>query len=85
MVEHRIKAIVPIPMDAAGVANRASQLPAGLLAPGFRPEFAAVPWGAALGDSYHDMLLIGLGLTHSKQAFPSPEVAKDADIRRSWA
>lgn len=54
----RIKVIVPIPMDAAGVANRAGQLPAQLIAPGFAPEFAAVPWGAALGDSYHDMLLM---------------------------
>ena len=25
---------------------------------GFKPEFAAVGWGAALGDSYHDMLLM---------------------------
>lgn len=56
--EHRIKVIVPIPMDEAGVANRAEQLPAEFVAPGFRPEFAAVPWGAALGDSYHDMLLM---------------------------
>jgi allantoin racemase len=56
--EHRIKVIVPIPMDAAGVANRASQLPSHVIASGFRPEFAAVGWGAALGDSYHDMLLM---------------------------
>lgn len=55
---HRIKVIVPIPMDTAGVANRAQQLPAALVSPGFVPEFAAVPWGAALGDSYHDMLLM---------------------------
>ncbi len=55
---NRIKVIVPIPMDAAGVANRASQLPADFVAPGFQPEFSAVPWGAALGDSYHDMLLM---------------------------
>lgn len=55
---HRIKVIVPIPMDAGGVANRAAQLPAERIAPGFAPEFAAVPWGAALGDSYHDMLLM---------------------------
>ncbi|KQS02363.1 hydrogenase expression protein HupH [Sphingomonas sp. Leaf357] len=54
----RIKVIVPIPMDSAGVANRRSQLPDALIAPGFVPEFAAVPWGAALGDSYHDMLLM---------------------------
>ncbi|QYO63245.1 aspartate/glutamate racemase family protein [Leptolyngbya sp. 7M] len=54
----RIKVIVPIPMDEAGVAARAAQLPAGFVAPGFAPEFAAVPWGAALGDSCHDMLLM---------------------------
>jgi allantoin racemase len=56
--EHRIKVIVPIPMDAAGVANRAAQLPPEVIAPGFKPEFAAVKWGAALGDSYHDMMLM---------------------------
>ena len=56
--EHRIKVIVPIPMDAVGVANRAMQLPPEAIAPGFKPEFAAVGWGAALGDSYHDMLLM---------------------------
>ena len=56
--ERRIKVIVPIAMDAAGVANRALQLPPGFVAPGFKPEFAAVTWGAALGDSYHDMLLM---------------------------
>jgi allantoin racemase len=54
----RIKVIVPIPMDAAGVANRAQQLPGAFIRPGFEPEFVAVKWGAALGDSYHDMLLM---------------------------
>ncbi|UVO50725.1 aspartate/glutamate racemase family protein [Sphingomonas sp. SUN019] len=54
----RIKVIVPIPMDAAGVRNRRAQLSDALISPGFVPEFAAVPWGAALGDSYHDMLLM---------------------------
>jgi allantoin racemase len=54
----RVKVIVPIPMDEAGVANRAGQLPANLVSPGFKPEFSAVKWGAALGDSYHDMLLM---------------------------
>lgn len=54
----RIKVIVPIPMDEVGVANRAAQLPPGFVAPGFQPEFTAVKWGAALGDSYHDMLLM---------------------------
>ncbi|MFN4240825.1 MAG: aspartate/glutamate racemase family protein [Erythrobacter cryptus] len=50
--------IVPIAMDEAGVANRASQLPDALVRPGFKPEFEAVRWGAALGDSYHDTLLM---------------------------
>ncbi len=56
--ERRIKVIVPIPMDEAGVAARAAQLPSDFVRPGFAPEFVAVPWGAALGDSYHDMLLM---------------------------
>lgn len=55
---HRIKVIVPIPMDVAGVANRRSQLADDVIAPGFEPVFEAVKWGAALGDSYHDMLLM---------------------------
>jgi allantoin racemase len=54
----RVKVIVPIAMDEAGVANRAAQLPPALVRPGFVPEFEAVRWGAALGDSYHDMLLM---------------------------
>ena len=54
----RIKVIVPIPMDESGVAARAEQLPADFVRPGFQPEFVAVPWGAALGDSYHDTLLM---------------------------
>ena len=29
-------------------------------------------------------LLISLGLTHSKAAFLSPEVGKDADFRKGW-
>jgi allantoin racemase len=58
VAEHRIKVIVPIPMDDAGVANRAAQLSPDVIAPGFRPEFVAVKWGAALGDSYHDMMLM---------------------------
>ncbi len=38
----RIKVIVPIEMDKAGVANRAAHLPPALVRPGFAPEFAAV-------------------------------------------
>ncbi|WP_236697559.1 aspartate/glutamate racemase family protein [Sphingomonas sp. Leaf357] len=29
--------------------------------------------------------LVSLGLSHSKRAFPSPQVSKDADIRTGWA
>ena len=54
----RVKVIIPIPMDAAGIANRRAQLPDNLIAPGFVPEFEAVAWGAGSGDSYHDMLLM---------------------------
>ena len=56
----RIKVIVPIPMDAEGVANRASQLPGHLIRPGFDVEFVAVKNGAALGDSYYDALLMDM-------------------------
>ena len=54
----RIKVIVPIPMDEAGVANRAEQLPDHFVREGFSPEFEAVPFGAALGDSYHDTMMM---------------------------
>lgn len=58
MSEKKIKVIVPIPMDQAGVDNRAEQLPDSVVLKGYRPVFEAVSWGAALGDSYHDMMLM---------------------------
>ncbi|MEM8563632.1 MAG: hydrogenase expression protein HupH, partial [Pseudomonadota bacterium] len=58
----RIKVIVPIPMDEAGVANRASQLPDHLVEDGFEVDFVAVAWGAALGDSYYDTLLMDMSV-----------------------
>lgn len=61
----RIKIIVPIPMDAAGVAARASQLPARLVLPGFEPEFVAVAKGAALGDSAYDTLLMDFSVVEA--------------------
>lgn len=72
--EHRIKVIVPIPMDADGVAARASQLPDSMVRKGFAPEFEAVRWGAALGDSYHDTLLMDwtvfqAGITAEEEGF----------------
>lgn len=58
----RIKIIVPIPMDEAGVANRASQLPAERIRDGYEVEFVAVNWGAALGDSYYDTMLMDMSV-----------------------
>ena len=60
--KQRIKVIVPIPMDAAGVANRAQQLPVHLIQSNFEVEFVAVSWGAALGDSYYDTLLMDMSV-----------------------
>lgn len=57
---YRVKVIVPIPMDARGVANRRAQLPDELIRPGFEVEFVAVKNGAALGDSYYDALLMDM-------------------------
>ena len=58
----KVKIIVPIPMDEAGVANRASQLEGELVAPGFDVDFVAVSWGAALGDSYYDTMLMDMSV-----------------------
>ena len=58
----RVKIIVPIPMDAAGVENRASQLPAERIRDGYEVEFVAVNWGAALGDSYYDTMLMDMSV-----------------------
>ena len=58
----RVKIIVPIPMDEAGVANRASQLPAQRIREGYEVEFVAVNWGAALGDSYYDTMLMDMSV-----------------------
>jgi len=61
-MNRRIKIIVPIPMDQAGVDNRAAQLPAGIIREGFEVEFVAVTWGAALGDSYYDTMLMDMSV-----------------------
>ncbi|MFT5361545.1 MAG: allantoin racemase, partial [Porticoccaceae bacterium] len=53
----KIKIIVPIPMDDAGVANRALQLPPEMIDGNMSVDFVAVSWGAALGDSYYDTML----------------------------
>lgn len=54
----RIKIIVPIPMDEAGVANRAQQLSPAMIRQGYEPEFVSVFWGASLADSYGDVMLM---------------------------
>ena len=58
----KIKIIVPIPMDEAGVANRASQLPDSMIMEGCQVDFVAVGWGAALGDSYYDTMLMDMSV-----------------------
>ena len=58
----RVKVIVPIPMDETGVANRAAQLPGKLIMSGMEVDFAAVSWGAALGDSYYDAMLMDMSV-----------------------
>lgn len=58
----KVKFIVPIPMDEAGVANRAAQLPKALMMPGVEVDFVAVSWGAALGDSYYDAMLMDMSV-----------------------
>ena len=85
---HRIKVIVPIPMDEAGVANRAEQLPEGFVRSGFQPEFEAVKWGAALGDSYHDTLLMDwtvfqAGVTAEAEGFAGVliDTVRDSGLR----
>lgn len=62
---HRIKVIIPIPMDQVGAENRASQLPANLILPGFHPEFVPVAKGASLGDSAYDMLLMDFAVAEA--------------------
>lgn len=59
---YKVKIVVPIPMDEAGVANRASQLSGDMVAPGFDVDFVAVNWGAALGDSYYDTMLMDMSV-----------------------
>ncbi len=58
----RIKVIVPIPMDDAGVENRAAQLPPAQIADGYQVDFEAVSYGAALGDSYYDAMLMDMSV-----------------------
>ena len=41
-----MRVIVPIPMDEAGVANGAAQLPPAKKRDGITVDFVAVPWGA---------------------------------------
>jgi len=64
-LDQRIKVIIPIPMDQAGADNRASQLPAHLILPGFHPEFVPVAKGASLGDSAYDALLMDFSVVQA--------------------
>ena len=84
----RIKVIVPIPMDAAGVANRAAQLPSEVVRAGYEPVFEAVRFGATLGDSYHDMMLMDwtvfqAGITAEAEGFAAVciDTVSDSGLR----
>ncbi len=44
-MDKKIKIIVPVPLDVAGVANRTAQLSDPMIRPGFDVEFVAVDWG----------------------------------------
>lgn len=61
----KIKVIIPIPMDQAGVDARAAQLPAGFLPDDYQVVFEPVKAGAALADSYHDTLLMDVSVTEA--------------------
>ncbi len=61
----KIKVIIPIPMDQAGVDARAAQLTDGFLPADYQVVFESVKAGAALGDSYHDTLLMDVSVTEA--------------------
>src|SRR5690606_2677286 len=58
-------AIIPIPMDAAGAANQASQQPADLILPGFLHVLVPVARGASLADSPYDLLLTNFSIVQA--------------------
>ena len=57
---YRIKVIVPIVMDEAGVANRRAQLPDEVIRPGYEVDYVAVKNSCALADSYYDVMLMDM-------------------------
>ena len=61
----KIKIIVPIPMDKAGVENRAAQIPEGFVLPGYEVVFESVKAGASFGDSYYDTLLMDFSVAEA--------------------
>lgn len=73
-MSYKIKVIIPVPVDADGIKAREAQLPDGFLPDNFRVVFESVKSGAALGDSYHDTLLMDVtvveaALTAEKDGF----------------
>lgn len=56
----RVKFIVPFPFDERGVRNRAEQLPAHVIHPGFEVKFVPVKNSCAYGDSYYDLLILDM-------------------------
>jgi allantoin racemase len=58
---YHVKVITPIPMDAAALARRASQLPAKHILPGFEVEYVPALMGGKYGDGYYDGLASEIG------------------------
>jgi len=57
-----VKVITPIPMDAAALARRRSQLPAKHILPGFEVEYVPALMGGKFGDGYYDGLASEVGI-----------------------
>lgn len=58
----KVLVIVPVPLDEEGVANRRAQAQSVELGPDIELDYRPVKVGPDLGDSYHDYLLLDLGI-----------------------
>jgi allantoin racemase len=58
----KILVLVPVPLDEEGVANRRSQQQSVTLGPDLEFEYRPLKAGGDWGDSYHDYLLVDLGI-----------------------
>jgi len=61
----RIKFIIPFPFDDEGIANRAAQIPRGLLGPDTEVECVPVRNSATLVDCYYEDLVFDMYITEA--------------------